>query len=162
MTDHLALSRDGIRFNTLQGRRWINDAFQTRIEDAEEELRTTDALAWTSLTGRGRVKSNVPDPLANRLGPLTYQAGVAAPAAPSSDVRESLGTAPPPRRQSLESRLGRPNETQASTSASNLPSPEGSSSSTTAPAEGVGSTSVLLWNLPGPSAWRGGNTRMIY
>ena len=33
MTDHLALTRDGIHFNTLQGRRWLNDAFQTRIEE---------------------------------------------------------------------------------------------------------------------------------
>ena len=27
LTDHLALTRDGIHFNTLQGRRWINDVF---------------------------------------------------------------------------------------------------------------------------------------
>ena len=150
MTDHLALTRDSIHFNTLQGRRWINDASQTKIEEKEEELRTTDALARTSLTGRGRVRSNVPEPLANRLGPLTSEAGVPAPAAPSSDVRERLGTVSPPRRQSLESRLGRPNETssQASTSTSNspatTPAPAGSSSATTAPTEGVESTSVLL------------------
>ena len=37
-TDHLALTRDGIHFNTLQGRRWINDAFQTRIEVLEGEF----------------------------------------------------------------------------------------------------------------------------
>ena len=30
MTDYLALARNGIHFNTLQGRRWINDAFKTR------------------------------------------------------------------------------------------------------------------------------------
>ena len=35
MPDHLALTRDGIHFNTLQVRRWINDAFQTRIEEIE-------------------------------------------------------------------------------------------------------------------------------
>ena len=29
MTDHLTLTRDGIHFNTQQGRRWINDVFQT-------------------------------------------------------------------------------------------------------------------------------------
>ena len=27
MIDHLALTRDGIHFNTQQGRRWINDVF---------------------------------------------------------------------------------------------------------------------------------------
>ena len=101
----------------------------------------------------------MPGPLANRLGSLTSEAGVAAPAAPSSDVWKRLGTAPPPRRQSLESRLGRPNKTssQTSTSASNLPAttpaPAGRSSPTTAPAEGVKSTGVLLWNPPDPSAW---------
>ena len=41
MTDHFALTRDSIQFNTLQGRRWINDASQTKIEEKEEELRTT-------------------------------------------------------------------------------------------------------------------------
>ena len=150
MTDHLALTRDGIHFNLLQGRRWINDAFQTRIEEIEGELMMTDALARTSLTGRGRVRSNVPEPLANSLGPLKSEAGIATPSAPSSDVRERLGTVSPPRRQSLESRLGRPNETssQASMNANNLPTitpaPAGHSSATTAPAERVESTRVLL------------------
>ena len=159
LTDHVALTRDGIHFNTLQGRRWINDAFQTRIKEIEGELRTTDALARTSLTGRGRVRSNVPEPLASCLGPLTSEACVAAPSVSSSDLRERLGTVSPPRRQSLESRLGSPNETrsQASMSASNLPAitpaPAGNSSATTAPANGVESTSVLIWNRPDPSAW---------
>ena len=31
MIDHLALTRDGIHFNTQQGRRWINDVFQTQV-----------------------------------------------------------------------------------------------------------------------------------
>ena len=35
------------------------------------------------------------------------ETGAAAPVAPSSDVRERLGTARPPRRQPYESRLGR-------------------------------------------------------
>ena len=159
MTDHLALTGDGIRFHTLQGRRWIKDAFQTRILEIGGELRTTDALARTSLTGRGRVRSNEPEPLANCLGTLTSEVGVAAPSAPSSDVRKRLGTVQPPRRQSLESRLGRCNETssQASMSASNLPTitpaPARNLSATTAPAERVESTSVLLWNRPDPSAW---------
>ena len=59
MTDHLALTRDGIHFNTLQGRRSINDVFQTRIEEIEGELRTSDALARTSMTVRGRVRKYV-------------------------------------------------------------------------------------------------------
>ena len=59
MTDHVALTREGIYFNTLQGRRCINDAFQTRIEEIEGELKTTDALARISLTVTGRVRSNV-------------------------------------------------------------------------------------------------------
>ena len=46
MTDHLALTRDRIHFNTLQGRRWINDVFQTKREEMEQELKT----------GGGRVK----------------------------------------------------------------------------------------------------------
>ena len=44
MVDHSALVRKGIYFNTQQGRRWINDAFQTKIEEIEAELRTVVSL----------------------------------------------------------------------------------------------------------------------
>ena len=107
MIDHLALTREGIHFNTQQGRRWINDVFQTQIGEMGQELRTTNSLARTSSTGGGTVRPNVLESLANRLRPLAMETGATAPVAPSSDVRERLGTAPPPRRQPLESRLGR-------------------------------------------------------
>ena len=74
MTDYLVLTRDRIPFNTLQELRWINDAFQTKVEEIEKEFRATDYLALTSLTGRNRVRSNVPEPFANRLGPLASDA----------------------------------------------------------------------------------------
>ena len=74
----------------------------------EQELRKTDSLARTSSTGGGRVRGNVPEPLNYRVGPLALETGATASVAPSSDVRERLGTAAPPRRQPLESRLGRP------------------------------------------------------
>ena len=107
MIDHLTLTTDGIDFKTQQGRRWINDVFQTQLSEMEQELRTTSSPARTSSTGAGRVKGNVPESLANRLGPLASETGAAAPVTPSSDVRARLGTAPPPRTQQLESRLGR-------------------------------------------------------
>ena len=37
MIDHLALTRDGIHFNTQQGRRRINDVFQTQIGDNQPD-----------------------------------------------------------------------------------------------------------------------------
>ena len=87
----------------------------------------------------------------------------AAPVAPSSDVRDRLGTAPPPRRQPLESRLGRSvdqNQTSSQTvSRTNNPpataTPVFSTSQSTSavPAEGVEPSSVLLWNRPDPSGW---------
>ena len=95
MIDHLALTRDGIHFNTQQGRRWINDVFQTQLREVEQELRTTNSMAWTSSTGGGRVRGNVSESLVNRLGPLAMETDAPAPVAPSSDVRERLGTAPP-------------------------------------------------------------------
>ena len=170
MTDHLAYQRWSvccIHFNTLQGRRWINDAFQTKNEELEEELRTTDSLARTSLTGRDRVRSNVPEPLANRLKPLAQETSAATPAAPSSDVGEKLGTAPPPRRQPFKRRLEdltskNPTSSQASTSASNFPAtipvPAGNSSSNLAPVEEVESANVLPWNPPDPV--HGDSTRL--
>ena len=75
MVDHLALTRDGIHFNTQQGRHWVNDVFQTQLMEMEQELRTTSSLARTSSTGGGRVRGNVPESLANRLGPLATENG---------------------------------------------------------------------------------------
>ena len=65
--------------------------FQTQIGEIEQELRTINSMARTSSTGGGRVRGNLPESLANRLGPLTMETGAAAPVAPSSDVRGRLG-----------------------------------------------------------------------
>ena len=163
MIDHLALTRDGIQFNTQQERRWINDMFQTQLREVEQELRTTNSLARTSSTGGGRVRGNVPESLANRLGLLAMETGTAAPVTPSSDVRERLGTAPPPRRQPLESRLGRSVDQNQTTSqtvsrtgnphATATPASTTNQSTSAVPAEGVEASSLLLWNPPDPSGW---------
>ena len=100
MIDHIALTRDGIHFNTQRGRHWVNDVFQTQLREVEQESRATSSLARTSSTGGNRIRASVPESLVIRLGPL-------ATVAPSSNVRERLGTAPPTRTQPLESRLGR-------------------------------------------------------
>ena len=136
----------------------------------EQELRTSDSLARTSLTGGDRVRGNVPEPLASRLGSLAMETGATAPFAPSSDVRERLGTAPPPRRQPLESRLGRPID-QSQTSSQTVartsnppatdPAPAGSPLTSATPAEGIDPNSVLLWNRPDPSGWGQYKTDML-
>ena len=75
-----------------------------RIQEMEAELRTmVNPVARGSPAGR--VRSHVPQPLANHLGPLATEKNVMQPT-PSSDVRESLGTAPAPRRRSLKNQLG--------------------------------------------------------
>ena len=100
MIDHIALTRDGVHFNTQRGSYWINDVFQT-------QSRATGSLARTSSTGGSRIRKTVPESLVNRLGPLATETVAAATVAPSSNVRDRLGTAPPPRPQSIGSRLGR-------------------------------------------------------
>ena len=95
MIDHIALTRDGIHFNTQQGRHWINDVFQTQLREVEQESRATSSLAWTSSTGGNRIRASVAESLVNRLGLLATETFTAAPIAPSSNVRERLGTAPP-------------------------------------------------------------------
>ena len=86
----------------------MNDIFQTQLREMEQESRATSSLARTSsTTGGSRIRASVPESLVNRLGPLAMETVVAAPTAPSSNVRERLGTAPPPRIQPRESRLGR-------------------------------------------------------
>ena len=61
-------------------------AFQTKKEEMEAELRTmVNPVARGSPAGR--VRSHVPQPLVNRLGPLATEANVVKPTL-SSDVRE--------------------------------------------------------------------------
>ena len=105
MVDHIALTRDGVHFNTQRGRHWINDVFQTQLREAEQESRATGSLARTSSTGGSRIRATVPESLVNRLRPLATETVAAATVAPSSNVRDRLGTAPPPRPQSIGSRL---------------------------------------------------------
>ena len=107
------------------------------------------------------MRGNVSESLANLLGPLAMETGAAAPVAPSSDVRERLGTVPPPRAQPLESRLGRSvdqNRTSSQTvSRRNDPPATANPASTTGqlmsavPADGVKPGSVLLWSRPDPA-----------
>ena len=89
MIDHIALTRDGIHFNPQRGRHWMNDVFQTQLREMEQESRATSSLARTSsTTGGSRIRASVPESLVNRLGPLAMETAVAAPTAPSSNVRE--------------------------------------------------------------------------
>ena len=147
--DHLTLTRNGIHLNTQQGRRWINDVFQTQLRELEQELRTTSSLARTSSTGGGRVRGNVPESLANRLGPLAMETGAAA-----------LGA---PRTQPLESRLGRSVDQnrissqtvsrRSDTPATATPASTTGQTMSAVPTEVVEPNSVLLWNRPDPSGW---------
>ena len=113
----------------------------------EQELRATSSLVWTSSTGGGRIRGSVPESLANRLGPLATETAAAAPVSPSSNVRERLGTAPPPRTQPLESRLGSDPPITAN------PASTAGTSTSAVPTEAVEPGSVLLWNRPDPSHW---------
>ena len=164
MVDHIALTRDGVHFNTQRGRHWINDVLQTQLREAEQESRATGSLARTSSPGGSRIRATVPESLVNRLGPLATETVAAATVAPSSNVRDRLGTAPPPRPQSIGSRLGRSveqnnrnnsqtasrrNDPPATTNPASIAGP----STSTVPAEGIESGSGLLWNRSDPSHW---------
>ena len=164
MIDHVALTKDGIHFNTQRGIHWMNDIFQTQLREMEHESRATSSLARTSsTTGGSRIRAIVPESLVNRLGPLAIETVVAAPSTPSSNVRERLGTAPPPRIQPLESRLGRSvvqNRNNSQTvsrrndpTATANPAPAAGSSTSAVPAERVEPGSLLLWNRSDPSHW---------
>ena len=98
------------------------------------------------------------------------ETGAAAPVAPSSDVRAKLGTAPPPRTQPLESRLGRsvvenrissqtvPRRSDTPTTAT--PASTTGQSTSAVPTEGVEPNSVLLWNRPDANGWGQNKTDM--
>ena len=164
MIDHIALTRDGIHFDTQRRRHWINDVFQTQLREVEQESRATGSPARTSSTGGSRIRATVPESLVNRLGPLAMETAAAATVAPSSNVRDRLGTAPPPRAQPLESRLrrsvdqnsrnnsqtvSRRNDQPATANPASIAGP----STSAVPAEGIESGSGLLWNRSDPSHW---------
>ena len=163
MIDHIALTRDGIHFNTQRGRHWVNDVFRTQLREVEQESRATSSLARTSSTGGSRIRASVPESLVNRLGPLAMETAAATPIAPSSNVRERLGAAPPPRTQPLESRLGRSvvqnrNNSQTVSRRNDPPATANPASAAgpsmiAVPAEGVEPGSLLLWNQSDPSHW---------
>ena len=163
MIDHIAPTRDGAHFNTQRGRHWVNDVFQTQLREVEQESRATSSLARTSSTGGNRIRASVPESLVNRLGPLAMESAATAPVAPSSNVREGLVTAPPPRTQPLKSRLGRSVDQNRNNSqtvsrrndppASANPASAVGPSTSAVPAEGVEPGSVLLWNQSDPSHW---------
>ena len=163
MIDHIALTRDGVHFNTQRGRHWINDVFQTQLREVEQESRATGSLARTSSTGGSRIRATVPESLVNRLGPLAMETAAAATVAPSSNVRDRLGTAPPPRTQPLESRLGRSVDQNRNNSqivsrrndppATANPASVAGPSTSAVPAEGIEPGSGLLWNQSDPSHW---------
>ena len=88
MVDHLALTRDGIHYNTQQWRHWINDVFQTQMRKRSK----TDSLTRTSSTGGDRVRGNVPELLANRLGPLAMETGAADTANPPATANPASTT----------------------------------------------------------------------
>ena len=129
----------------------------------EQELRATSSLAWTNSIGGGRVRGNVPESLVNRLGALATGTGTTAPVAPSSVLRERLGTAPPPRRQPLESRLGRlvdQNQTRSQTvsrtgdpATTATPAVTANQSTSATLVEGVEPSCLLIWNRTDPSSW---------
>ena len=109
------------------------------------------------------MRGDVPESLANCLGPLATEKGSAAPVALSSDVRARLGTAPPPKPQPLESRLGRSLDQNRissqtvsrrnDTPATATPASTAGQSTSAVPTEEVDPNSVLLWNRPDPSGW---------
>ena len=86
---HGALTKYVKHFTTQPGIQWMNDAFQTKIEEMQTDLQTiVNPVARGSPAGR--VRSHVPRPLANRLGPLAKEANVVQPNS-NSDMRERLG-----------------------------------------------------------------------
>ena len=164
MIDHIALTRDGMHFNTQRGRHWISDVFQRQLREVEHESRATGSLARTSSTGGSRLRATVPESLVNRLGPLAMETAAAATVAPSSNVRDRLETAPPPRTQPFESRLGRSVDQNSRNNSQTVsrrndppatanPASVAGPSTSAVPAEGIEPGSGLLWNRSDPSHW---------
>ena len=94
MTDHIALTKDGVHFNTQRGRHWINDVFQTQLREAEQESRATGSLARTNSTGGSRIRATVEQNNRNNSQTASRRNDPPATTNPASTTGPSTSTVP--------------------------------------------------------------------
>ena len=153
--DQARLTTDGIHFDSIEGKAWLNRVFQERLDELEAELFDTGVLKEEGTASDAVITTFVPPSLETRLGTVqavtNYRQQSSSEPGQRTDVHDRLGEAPMRRIIHPRRRIGpvNPIEETAGTSRSDTRS-ETKSTSREERRPGRGS---LMWSRPIPSPW---------
>ena len=145
--DQARLTTDGIHFDSIEGKAWMNRVFQERLD--EMELFDTGVLKKEETTNEPAISTIVPPNLDTRLGTvpvLTYRPQSSSEPGQRTDVQDRLGEAPVRRTIHPRRRLRPVNPTAETTSTSR--SETRSELTSTSREERRPDRSSLMWSSP--------------
>ena len=153
--DQARLTTDGIHFDSIGGKSWLNRVFQERLDEMEVKLSDTGVLKKEETTNEPVISTYVPPNLETRLGTVpavTYRPQSSSEPGQRTDVQDRLGEAPTRRTIHPRRRLGPVNPTAETTSTSRLETR--SETTSTSREERRPDRSSLMWSRrPIPSPW---------
>ena len=153
--DQARLFTDGVHFDSIEGKAWLNRALQERLDEMEEELFDTGVLKKEETSNKPAISTFVPSNLETRLGTvpavITYRPQSSSEPGQRTDVQDRLGEAPLRRTINPRRRLGPVNPTAETTSTSR--SDTRSEMTSTSREERRPNRSSLMWSRPIPSTW---------
>ena len=114
--DQARFTTDGIHFESIKGKGWMNRVFQERIDGLEIELFDKGVLGVEEATNEPAFYTFVPPNLGTRLGSVPAVPQNSNEQGQRSDVLERLGEAPVRRTNHPRRRLGPVNPTVDTTS----------------------------------------------
>ena len=153
--DQARLTTDGIHFDSIEGKAWLNRVFQERLDELEAELFDTGVLKEEGTVSDAVITTFVPPSLETRLGTVpavtNYRQQSSSEPGQRTDVQDRLGEAPMRRTIYPSRRIGpvNPIEETAGTSRSDTRS----ETTNTSREERRPSRGSLMWSRPIPSPW---------
>ena len=153
--DQARLTTDGIHFDSIEGKAWLNRVFQERLDELEAELFDTGVLKEEGTASDAVITTFVPPSLETRLGTVlavtNYRQQSSSEPGQKKDVQDRLGEAPMSRTIHPRRRIGpvNPIEETAGTSRSDTRS----ETTSTSREERRPSRGSLMWSRSIPSPW---------
>ena len=154
--DQARLITDGIHFDSIEGKAWLNRVFQERLDEMEVEIFDTGVLKKEETSNKPAISTFVPPNLETRLGAVPavtfYRPQKSSEPGQRTDVEDRLGEAPLRKTINPRRRLGPVNPTAETTSTSRLDTR--SETTSTSREERHPNRSSLMWSRSIPSPWR--------
>ena len=153
--DQARLTPDGTQFDSIEGQAWLNQVFQERLDELEEELFDTGVLKEERASNETVITTFVPPSLETRLGTVpavtNYRQQSSSEPGQRTDVQDRLGEAPVRRTIHPRRRLWPVDPMEETTGTSR----EDTRSETTRTSreERRPDRGSLMWSRPIPSPW---------